>query len=446
VSSMKAVVLVVILAALSVDAGQKVENLPNSQNINDVSYAGFIQVDPDTADAELFYWHFESRNDPSKDPVVLWMTGGPGCSSELAVVFENGPFSIDTTLTLQPNPYSWTNNATVVFIDQPFGTGFSPKPFGDVVFNETQMAKYMYNFLQGWFKEYSTYAGRSFYITGESFAGHYIPALALKIVQENQAGKNPHINFIAAAIGNGYVDPQPQSLSYEPYAVLEGLVEAGSRPDEILIEMSKACDIACDIAYGPNGTYEDAIYALDICSIIMDEVVHAAPKIDGYPINHYNIKEPCVAPSLCYDFSNQTTYFNLPQTQKALGVEKTWDSCSTRAGLPLTFDRLRPYSEDLPPVLADGVRVLIYSGMWDLICDYLGGEVWVEEMTWPGQAAFNQTTYQNWNVNGKLAGHVRTTQGFTWLEVEQAGHMVPHDQPLNALDMFTRFIAGTPFA
>jgi serine carboxypeptidase-like clade 4 len=427
-------------------AGQQVIGLPNSAQITDISYSGYINVDPTTTGAELFYWWFQSRDQPDKDPVVLWMTGGPGCSSELAVLFENGPFSVDDSLTLIPNPYSWNNHANVLFIDQPFGTGFSLTPKGDHVYNETVMAKYMYAFLQGWFKEYSQFQGRAFYITGESFAGHYIPALSYKIVQENQAGLNPKINFIAAAIGNGYVDPKPQYASYEPYAVLEGLVEEGSPDDQRLKTMEKACDYAMTLAYSPNATVDDVVYALDICSIVMDEVVRVAPKIDGYPINHYNIKEPCVAASLCYDFTNQEDYMNLPDTLKALGVNKTWESCSTLAGLPLTIDRIRPYSEDLPPVMDAGVRVLVYSGMWDLICDYIGGESWVNQMSWSGQANFNKVPYSNWNVNSTVAGHVRNYGLFTWLEVENAGHMVPHDQPVAALDMLTRFLANTPFS
>jgi carboxypeptidase C (cathepsin A) len=145
--------LFVLLALLCLSNAQfqQVVGLPNSQAITDVSYSGFVQVDPAKQDAKLFGWFFPSRSNPKVDPVVLWMTGGPGCSSELAILFENGPFSVDTNLNLVPNPYSWTNNASVIFIDQPFGTGFSPKPQGDVVYNEEIMAQYVYNFLQGFF-------------------------------------------------------------------------------------------------------------------------------------------------------------------------------------------------------------------------------------------------------------------------------------------------------
>jgi len=277
-----------------------------------------------------------------------------------------------------------------------------------------------------------------FFVTGESYAGHYIPALSYYIVQKNQAGQDPKINFQGLAIGNGWVDPRTQ-YNYEPFSVQNDLVVNGSKEDEHLIEMYKACVVAIDTG--------NIIDASDICNLIMEDVVIHAPKIDGYYINHYNIKEPCVEKSLCYDFTNQTTYMNLPATQKALGIDNVkWESCSTLAGLPLLADRLRNYSEDIPPVLAANVRVLIYSGMYDLICEYLGGEAWISEMKWPGQTAFNQANYSDWQVNRVVTGHFKTVQGFTWLEVEKAGHMVPHDQPQAASDMLQRFLSNTPFS
>lgn len=54
----------------------------------------------------MFYFFFESRNS-KKDPVVIWLTGGPGCSSELAMFYENGPFTIADNLTLVWNEYGW---------------------------------------------------------------------------------------------------------------------------------------------------------------------------------------------------------------------------------------------------------------------------------------------------------------------------------------------------
>jgi carboxypeptidase C (cathepsin A) len=293
-------------------------------------------------------------------------------------------------------------------------------------------------FCRAFFKYFPDYFTLPFFITGESYAGHYIPALSYYIVQKNAAGKDPKLNLQGIAIGNGWVDPKTQ-YNYEPFAVQNALVVNGSREDKNLIKMYSACEEAINI-----GSF---VLATDICNLIMEDVVLHAPKIDGYYINHYNIKEPCIEPSLCYDFSNQTTYMNLPATQKALGITRMdWESCSSAAGAPLIVDRIRPYSDDIPPVLAANVRVLVYSGMWDLICEYLGGEAWLSVMKWPGQDAFNQANYSDWKVNNAVAGHFKAVQGLTWLEVEKAGHMVPHDQPAAASNMLQHLLTNSPFS
>lgn len=81
---------------------------------------------------KFFYWFFESRNDPANDPFIVWMSGGPGCSSQLALYAENGPYKVtrnggkkSQNFTVSLNPYSWNSNATVLWIDQPAGAGFS---------------------------------------------------------------------------------------------------------------------------------------------------------------------------------------------------------------------------------------------------------------------------------------------------------------------------------
>jgi len=123
---------------------------------------------------QYFFWMFESRSDPANDPTVMWLTGGPGCSSMTGLLFENGPCKVaedgkSTTL----NPYSWTTKANVMWIDQPPGTGFSK---GKWDFGEEGVAEDMYQFLQVFFKAKPEY-NKKFYVTGESYAGHYIPAV-----------------------------------------------------------------------------------------------------------------------------------------------------------------------------------------------------------------------------------------------------------------------------
>merc|ERR1719428_983455 len=115
---------------------------------------------------------------------------------------------------------------------------------------------------------------------------------------------------------------------------------------------------------------------------------------------------------------------NLAQTKSALHVDPPsikWSTCSRTAGLPLLLDRIFSFAQDLPPVLAAGVPVLVYSGELDLICNVDGGLKWTTEMEWPGKASFNAAPFKNWTVSGQVAGtvkHAASTAGdFTFLRI-----------------------------
>ena len=64
----------------------------------------------------MFYLFFESRENKAEDPIVLWMSGGPGCSSELALFYENGPFQITDNLTLTWNEHGWDKVCSIYVI------------------------------------------------------------------------------------------------------------------------------------------------------------------------------------------------------------------------------------------------------------------------------------------------------------------------------------------
>lgn len=84
---------------------------------------------------DSFFWFFPSRSDPDKDPLVIWLTGGPGCSSELAIFMENGPMSIIDGEAVKED-ISWNNNANLLYVDQPIGTGYSHGSIFNLPHNE----------------------------------------------------------------------------------------------------------------------------------------------------------------------------------------------------------------------------------------------------------------------------------------------------------------------
>eukprot|EP00501_MAST-03F_sp_TOSAG23-6_P000285 GSMAST32.ASY1.ANO1.291.1 assembled CDS len=154
-------------------------------------YSGYYKLG--TQNKNYFYWFFESRNDPANAPLVLWLTGGPGCSSEVALFGENGPCKVQSDLTTKTNPNSWNENANLIYIDQPAGTGFS---YGSHDTNETET--------------------KEFFVFGESYAGHYVPAVTHRIYEGNKNVKSGdiYIPLKGLAIGNGLTDPEIQYAKY----------------------------------------------------------------------------------------------------------------------------------------------------------------------------------------------------------------------------------------
>ena len=189
-------------------------------NTDDQWKTGFVTVDDYNDD--IFYWVFQSRNVPSTDPLVLWLTGGPGCASEVALFFENGPyqFTSSTDSTIKSNPYSWNTSANLLYVDQPIGTGYSKGGRHDAR-NETEVAQDMAVMLKGFLEQNPEYEGRDFFITGESYAGHYVPAIAYELLTEATDVK---LNLKGIAIGNGLTDPFAQYPAYATFSYENNLI------------------------------------------------------------------------------------------------------------------------------------------------------------------------------------------------------------------------------
>merc|ERR1712060_449148 len=100
------------------------------------------------------------------------------------------------------------------------------------------------------------------------------------------------------------------------------------------------------------------------------------------------------------------------------------------------------YALKLPELLHDGIRVLIYAGDCDYICNWLGNKAWTKVLEWDGKKDFNDAPDADWQVDGKTVARLRTARGFSFMQVFDAGHMVPMDQPANALAMVNAFIGG----
>ncbi|KAF6146164.1 hypothetical protein GIB67_015602 [Kingdonia uniflora] len=254
----------------------------------------------------MFYFFFESRTN-KKDSVVIWLTGGPGYSSELVIFYENELFNIAKNLSL------------------------------------------------AFFTEHPQYAKNDFYIMGESYVGHYIPAFAARVHRGNKAKE-------------GYYS----------------------------------------LRFNDGSGFQAPMY--------------------------YDIRKKCEG-DLCYDFSNMLKFLNQKSVRGALGVgEIEFVSCSPTVYQVMLMDWMRNLEVGISALLENGVKLLIYAGEYDLICNWLG--------------------YRGKNVSRKpmlmliLRHTVKTTNRITNTnfyydkQVYDAGHMVLMDQPKATLEMLKRWTKG----
>ncbi|KAF2543354.1 hypothetical protein F2Q68_00031633, partial [Brassica cretica] len=151
-----------------------VTDLPGQSGVSFRHYAGYVPVDKKHGRA-MFYWFFEAMSLPNQKPLVLWLNGGPGCSSVgYGATQEIGPFLVDNKgNSLQFNPYAWNHEANILFLESPVGVGFSYsntssdyKKIGDEF-----TARDAYSFIQKWLERFPAYRENDFYIAGESYAG-----------------------------------------------------------------------------------------------------------------------------------------------------------------------------------------------------------------------------------------------------------------------------------
>ncbi|KAK8664760.1 hypothetical protein V6N13_084536 [Hibiscus sabdariffa] len=169
--------------------GDLVTDLPGQPVVDFRHYAGYVTVNEKNGRA-LFYWFYETMSHPDEKPLVLWLNGGPGCSSVgYGATQEIGPFLVDTGgHAIKFNNFSWNREANMLFLESPVGVGFSYsntstdyKKIGDEF-----TANDAYTFLHQWFLKFPSYRTRTFYIAGESYAGKYIPELAELIYDKNK--------------------------------------------------------------------------------------------------------------------------------------------------------------------------------------------------------------------------------------------------------------------
>ncbi|OEL26126.1 Serine carboxypeptidase 24 [Dichanthelium oligosanthes] len=376
----------------------KIVSMPGQTGVVEFEqYAGYITVDAKAGRA-LFYYFVAAPQDPLDKPLVLWLNGV----------------------------------ANMLFVEIPAGVGYSYSNTTLDYYNtgDQRTTGDAYTFLVNWLEKFPEYRDRDFFITGESYAGHYIPELANLIVSKNRATNATNVKLKGVAIGNADLDDNLTLRASFDYYWMHAMIS------------SKAYRAIKDNC-GFNGTYTKD------CQNAMNLATQEKGNVDDYDI---------YAPT-CHDASNSSkssyslvfgdpctnhyvsSYLNRPEVQKALhanttGLDYPWMDCSEHV-LNNWKDSPETMLPSIKKLISSGIRIWLYSGDMDAVCSFISTQYVLDILGLP-----IETSWRPWRIDNEVAGYVVGYKGLVFATVRGAGHMVPYYQPRRALALFSSFLEG----
>ncbi|XVE70010.1 hypothetical protein DITRI_Ditri10aG0037500 [Diplodiscus trichospermus] len=389
----------------------KINALPGQpEGVDFNQYAGYVTVDP-IANRALFYYFVESPGNSSEKPLVLWLNGGPGCSSfGYGALQELGSFRVNSDgKTLFRNECAWNN-------------------VGD-----KRTAEDSYVFLLNWLERFPQYKTRDFFIAGESYAGHYVPQLAYYILSKNKNTNQTIINLKGIAIGNAWVDDGICSKGLFDYLWTHAL-----NSDETNEGINKYCNFSSEDSVNKKADGDENTIQ---CGKYQNQGLREMGDIELYGIYAPSCNSSALKPGsdgnvLNFDPCSEihvNSYLNLANVQAALHAKATkWSGCSD-VGWTDSPSSILPVIRQL----AREIRVWIYSGDTDGRVPVTSSRYAIKSLELPVERP-----WQPWYSNSEVGGYVVGYKGLVFITVRGAGHMVPSYQPERALTMITSFLQG----
>ncbi|XP_041007692.1 serine carboxypeptidase-like 25 [Juglans microcarpa x Juglans regia] len=448
--------LTVLVGANEEEEADRIVRLPGQPKVSFQQFSGYVTVNQAVGRA-LFYWLTEAAYDPLSKPLVVWLNGGPGCSSVAYGASEEiGPFRINKTASgLYLNKFSWNTVANLLFLETPAGVGFSYSNRGSDLFDtgDRRTARDSLQFLIRWLDRFPRYKNREVYLTGESYAGHYVPQLAKEIMTYNKHSKHP-INLKGIMVGNAVTDNYYDNLGTVTYWWSHAMIS-----DKTYRQLINTCDFkrqkesneceslysyAMDQEFGNIDQYN--IYAPPCNNSDGSTTTTTAATRHNMRLPHRPHRDRIFRQMSGYDPCTEKyaeIYYNRPDVQKALHANTTkipykWTACSevlNRNWNDTDASILPIYRE----MIAGGLRIWVFSGDVDSVVPVTATRYALAQLKL-------ETTipWYPWYVKKQVGGWTEVYKGLTFATVRGAGHEVPLFKPRVALQLFESFIRGQP--
>ncbi|CAN1328504.1 Serine carboxypeptidase 24 [Linum perenne] len=419
----------------------RISALPGQPPVAFSQFSGYVTVNEEQGSA-MFYWLTEAASNPSTKPLVLWLNGGPGCSSvAFGASEEIGPFRINKTASsLYLNKYSW-NRAEDSLI-----------------------------FLITWMKRFPQYKYREFYLTGESYAGkvnlilvfrqglefeshrnfvlwagNYVPQLAKKIVDYNKAHSSSIINLKGFMVGNALMDKYYDLLGRYTYWWTHSMIS-----DQTYNSILDKCDFANELSKECFGLLLYAanheIGEIDFYSIYsphcLEKLGNSTRSRRSEFLEVKNTNLPMMVSG--YDPCSKSyaeMYYNRDDVQKAMhanvtGIPYKWTACSkvvSRHWNDSDDSMLSTYKE----LIAAGLKIWVFSGDTEAVFPVTSTRLALNHMN-----LTVKTRWYPWKSGAEVGGWTEEYEGLTFATVRGAGREVALHQPRRAFTLFRSFVAG----
>ncbi|XP_068614395.1 probable serine carboxypeptidase CPVL [Brachionichthys hirsutus] len=416
----------------AIDEAKKLSRVGELPGASVKSYAGYLTVNKQY-NSNLFFWFFPAlKKGQDQAPLLLWLQGGPGSSSMIGVFIEHGPYVVFKNLTVGWRKYAWTSRYSIVYIDSPVGTGFS---FTDddrgFTRNQDDVGRDLYSALTQFFQIFPEYQSNDFYVTGESYAGKYVPAISYYIHKNNPTAE-VKMNLKGMAIGDGMCDPEMMLPGYGEFMYQTGLISEHQRQ-----YVDQQTDVAVQLIKQQKWT--EAVLIFD--SLLVGNIVQHPTFFNNVTgcTNIYNYVK-CQKDVDLPDFNQFVT---LPAVRRAIHVGNVAFADSFEVMTHIYQDILMSVKPWLG-VLMDHYRVLIYNGQLDMIVAVPLTERFLLSVEWTGAADYKNAPRYQWKIqsgDAEVAGYVRQVGEFYQVIIRGGGHFVIYDQPARTFDMIDRFLS-----
>ncbi|KAF8369563.1 hypothetical protein HHK36_032415 [Tetracentron sinense] len=438
---------------------------------------GYVGVD-ESEDVQLFYYFVKSEMNPKEDPILLWLTGGPGCSVLSGLAYEIGPINFEiveyngSLPTLAPNSNSWTKVSNIIFVDLPVETGFSyttslrGSQTGDI-----KSSQHAYQFLRKWLTNHPEFLSNPVYIAGDSYSGITVPIIVQHIANANEAGIKPLINLKGYLLGNPITDQSSEGNSKIPYAHGMALIsdELYEHNERNLTEMCflQSAKRNCGGEYvtidPKNAVCLEDVQAFDKCisginsaHILEPKCPLVAPKPKemvgnrrslGRNFREFLDPQPPFPTFGCRTYAYLLSYYwvNDESVRKALNIRKgtveDWQRCNNDLSYRYEIQSSFAFHVNLSK---RGYRSLIYSGDHDMKVPFLATQAWIRSLNY---SIVND--WRPWLVNVQIAGYTRSYSNHMTFATVKArefggGHTAPEYKPKECFAMFKRWISEEP--